>query len=151
MKLSTAREAYYAASGTASTVARQAAFAGIAVVWLFNIRTAQGFTLPVELLLAVFCFVLMLFTDLLHYFVQAVIWGTVSRHQEKKRDRERNSTGKGRPKKRPDDDGDDYEFDASPSLNWPTLCFFGIKFVLLAFGYGVLVHFLWGALTPRST
>ena len=58
----------------AGDIARQLAFAGIAVVWLFKIDSPSGFVFPVGLVRAISLFVLTLITDLAEYVIGALIW-----------------------------------------------------------------------------
>lgn len=68
MKIAVARETYYAASATASTIFRQLALAGVAVIWLL----AGGFQagtvrLDVRLLIAALAVITALALDLFQY------------------------------------------------------------------------------------
>lgn len=88
MKLSDAREQYYAHSGAASAAARQLAFAGIAVVWILATEKVVVAVNSSELRLPLLAFVATLGLDLIHYYWQATFWGIFSRSKEKKGDRE---------------------------------------------------------------
>ena len=128
MKLSTAQDAHYTHSGTASTVARQMAFAGIAIVWLFNGADLPGaITLPPPLMLATLLLALSLSFDLLQYLIATLIWSQFARRIEKKQKHRKE---------------DDRELPASPYLNWPSNFCFWAKMVLLMGAYCILAIFL---------
>ena len=131
MKLSEAREAYYSYSGNASTVARQLAFAGIAVVWLFNTKVAgQPIALPHPLLQVAFLLVVTLAFDLLQYVSASLIWGAFARRHEKQIEPHRRN--------------DDPDVDAPAYLNWPAIACFWLKLASLLIAYGWLATYLWG-------
>lgn len=136
MKLSQARESYYFNSGTASSVARQAAFAGIAIIWVFNLPTKQTvIAIPQQLqavaLLLVFCLAL----DLLQYVTSSIVWAVFSRILERKY---------------PHRLSEDPEMDAPPYLNWPCLvCFWG-KLLTLIIAYVRLAAFLLAELSGHA-
>src|SRR3546814_17392639 len=85
MRLSAARNCYYSHSGNASAAARQIAFAGIAVVWVF-IKPLADRTLnlpePLAGVLLLLCIALAL--DLLQYTTSTATCGFWSRRKEKK-------------------------------------------------------------------
>ena len=83
MKLSDYLNSYYAHTGNASTVSRQASFAGIALVWVFNTKSGNEITLPIDLLMPVLWLVISLGLDLLQYISSAFIWGVFHRVKEK--------------------------------------------------------------------
>ena len=118
MKLSEAREAYYDYSRTASTIARQLAFAGIAVIWLFRIDGSSGPALPTAFLTPLVLIVLALAFDLLHYIIGAAIWSRFGRSKELTNNQ---------------------EFDAPGWLNWPTLGLYYAKLTLVMIAYAFLV------------
>ena len=134
MKLSGARDHYYAHSGGASNAARQIAFAGIAVVWVFNQSEKNApINLPEPLLgVLLFCALSLLF-DLLQYASSALIWGFFSRSAEKRHQDQSDSTFVG---------DDDPEFKAEAWFNWPGNFCFWSKLASLAAGYGLLLDFL---------
>ena len=128
MKLSKAQETYYAQSGTASTVARQIAFAGIAVVWLFNTPVeAKRISLPEELIFVVLLLVSALALDLLQYVLASLIWSVFARRIEHRMSHRLR---------------DDPEFPASPYLNWPALACFWAKLSVVVIAYIFLARFL---------
>lgn len=120
MKREQVREAYQQRSTTASTVCRQLAFAGIAIVWLFRTNpkgpatTAQ---LDPDFIWAGLLLVIGLTLDILQYIYASAAWGILNRVLERR----------GLPR--------DHEFMVHPAINWPTLwCYWG-KLVLVATAY----------------
>lgn len=86
MSLADARDAYQFASGKAGDIARQTAFAGIAIVWILSGQTlsAGHLKVPHDLLICGLFLVAGLALDLLQYCYQALTWGIYSRHMEKR-------------------------------------------------------------------
>lgn len=121
MKIKDVREAYYFYSGKASDVARQLAFAGIAVVWIFKVEaTPTSVALPPELFKPLIAFVVTLLLDALQYAAGTLIWGIRSRLCEKERM------------------DPDKEFTVSAYLNWPALTCFCGKMVAILIGFALL-------------
>jgi hypothetical protein len=122
MNLKDAREYYYALSGKASDAARQLAFAGIAVIWVFKADAGPGkLGVPQGLHWAGLCLVVSLALDLLQYAIGSAVWASFHRLQEQK-----------------DAIAADTEFEAPRWLNWPALAFFwgkigavGIAYILI--------------------
>lgn len=133
MNLSGYRETYYGFSGSASAVTRQAAFAGIALVWIFNTRGDETITLPQELLWPTLFLVACLACDLLQYIYSAAIWGFYHRHLEKSGLKE------------------DEEIAAPKFFNWPGIGLFWGKHVFVLFGYYGLLSYLLVAIKFGST
>lgn len=133
MNLSGYRETYYGFSGSASAVTRQAAFAGIALVWIFNTRGGETITLPQELLWPTLFLVACLACDLLQYIYSAAIWGFYHRHLEKSGLKE------------------DEEITAPKFFNWPGIGLFWGKHVFVLFGYYGLLSYLLVAIKFGST
>jgi hypothetical protein len=129
VKLAAAQEAHYSHSGTASSIARQSAFAGIAIVWLFN-GSGEGsppISLPPVLLLATLLLVLTLVLDLMQYVIATLVWSWFARRIE--------TVQKHQPPEK-------QELPASPYLNWPSIgCFWG-KVATLFAAYTMLALFL---------
>ena len=125
MKLEDYRKTYYEFSGIASTVSRQAAFAGIALIWIFSNKSGPNISLPNGLLWPAYFLIIGLAFDLLQYIVAAAIWGIFHRIKEHKL-------------------GVDYVGDitAPTYLNWPTLVFFWGKVVAILIGYFLLFAFV---------
>ncbi len=84
MKLSEYRETYYEFSDKASAAARQLAFAGIAVIWIFRIEQEAGVGIEPDLLLPLALLALSLAFDLLQYITATFVWGLFQWHQERK-------------------------------------------------------------------
>ncbi len=125
MQLKDYKQSYYDHSGLSSSVTRQAAFAGIALVWIFNSSSDAAIALPRQLLVPTFFFVLSLSFDLLQYIVASAIWGLFHRIKEKQGIQ-------------PEDN-----VRAPACLNWPTLTFFWGKHVSIIIGYlGLITYFL---------
>lgn len=124
MKLSDYRQDYYLFSGQVSSVTRQAAFAGIATVWIFSSASPPSVSLPAELMLPAICFIACLLSDFLHYSVSTLIWGWFQRSKE-----------------REFGTGNDPELNAPAFYNWPAITLFWAKqlFALLGF-YFLLVY-----------
>ena len=125
MKLSNYREAYYAHTGSASSVGRQVAFAGIALIWVFNAGNAGEIALPTDLLWPALLLILGLALDLTQYVFASAIWGVFHRLKEKQLGAD-----------------PDPPVSAPPWLNWPTLfCFWG-KLVTIIVGYLFLLRYV---------
>ena len=136
MKLSEARDCYYSFSASASATARQIAFAGIAVVWVFNQPQAgQPIGLSPQLALTLFLLCASLAADLLQYTLSTAIWGFYARHKEKQL-RHRFH--------------EDPDIEPPHTLNWPGIAMFWLKLLLLFSAYIVLARFLIGAFASSS-
>ncbi|WP_300495235.1 hypothetical protein [Marinobacter sp.] len=133
MNLSGYRETYYGFSGSASAVTRQAAFAGIALVWIFNSKADETITLPQELLWPTLFLVACLACDLLQYIYSAAIWGFYHRHLEKSGVKE------------------DEEITAPKYFNWPGIGLFWSKHAFVLLGYYGLLSYLLVAIKFGST
>ena len=118
MKLEDIRDSYYSKSTNASTVIRQASFAGIALIWVFKTEYGATVTLPNELLWPTLFLTLSLAFDLLHYIVSTAIWGIYNRIKEIEH-------------------GPNYKEDIGVSkyLNWPAIFFFWGKVFFVLAGY----------------
>jgi len=133
MKLSAARECYYSHSGNASAAARQIAFAGIAVVWVFNQPQAgTPIGLPDQLTAVLLFLCIALAFDLLQYSVSAAIWGFYSRLKEKELKHKFHG---------------DPDIEPPPHLNWPGVMMFWLKLAALFMAYIFLARFLAISLT----
>lgn len=85
MKLSDYKKEYQAFSGLASERTRVAAFAGIAIIWLFKKSDANGHViLDSELFYPFVIFVLAIAADLIQYVMGYGIWYAYFRYQESK-------------------------------------------------------------------
>lgn len=118
MKLKDIRDAYSTKSTSASTVSRQASFAGIALIWVFKTQYGNTLVLPNDLLLPSLFFALSLAFDLLQYISSSAIWGVFNRIKEREY-------------------GPNYEGDIGVSkyLNWPAIFFFWGKLLFVLIGY----------------
>lgn len=117
MNLQNARDNYYFHTGKVSDIARQLAFAAIAVIWIFNAGNGTSIALPKELLQPLKLIVACLALDLFQYIFSAIIWGFFHRMKERA------------------GISDSMEFKAHPAINWPALVFFWSKPVVLACAY----------------
>ena len=125
MNLRDARENYYTFTSILSNVNRQLCFAGIAVVWILVIsKNGGGHSLPVNLPLPLWCFVLGLSFDLVHYIIASASWGIFHRHMER--------TGL----------SEDSDFQAPSWINWAPIVFFVLKVLSTLVGYGTLLGML---------
>ena len=131
MLLSEAREIKNYFTGKASDVARQLAFAGIAVIWLFK---TSDLTKPVphEYLWPLWFFLLTLLSDLLQYFYGGTAWSIFCTVREPKH----GSSGTTEIK------------DAPKSLNYVTAIFFNLKMIFMTIGYFLLLKSMWTFLRP---
>ena len=125
MELKDAREAYKTNSLKAGDVARQASFAGIALIWIFKSQKEGVFVLHNDLLWPALFFVASLALDLLQYIGATLIWGYFHREKEKEL-------------------GKDFKGDiaASKKLNWPAITFMWLKFVTVICGYAALLSYV---------
>ena len=84
MKLKDCRETFYEFSGKLSDNARNLAFAGIAIVWIFKQGENGSYSIPDALKTAMLMFVVSLSLDLLQYIWQTFIWGRFYTYKENK-------------------------------------------------------------------
>lgn len=126
MKLSEYKKDFYTFSGKASDVARAAAFAGIALIWVFKIDAKPVERPPNELLIPTGLFALALALDLLHYTTGAITWGLFHRLQEKKLA----------------EPTDDPELSHSPWLVRPLSLLFSLKLMSVMAGYGFVGKYI---------
>lgn len=75
----------------ASDSARQVAFAGIAVVWLFKVDSGSGIHLDHPLLVAGACFVIALAADLAQYLTGTIVFLALGTVREQKKGAARNA------------------------------------------------------------
>lgn len=127
MKLSGYKKAYEDLSGLASTVSRQLALAGIALIWIFKTEVKGVYCLSTTLLIPSWILIFGLTCDLLQYVCGAIIWGSFHRYHEKK-------------KAIIDDDP---FLLANPYLNWPANTLFVLKIVSVITAYIFLLNFVW--------
>jgi hypothetical protein len=128
VKLSEYKQDFYTYSGIASDVARMAAFAGIALVWVFKIDAKPVSRLPQELLVPSGFFALAIALDLLQYVAATAIWGLFHRYHERSLV---NPT-------------DDPELSHSPWLVCPLHFLFALKLISVMAGYVLVGRYLIG-------
>jgi hypothetical protein len=117
MKLQDAREHYYFHTGKVSEIARQLAFAAIAVIWLFKAEDSSSVLLPAELLQPLKLVVICLALDLLQYLMGTIGWGLFQSLKERSGVSESD------------------EFKAPRAINWAPLICFWSKIAVLAYAY----------------
>ncbi len=91
MRLSKCSEFYTTYSSKASDVARQLAFAGIGIVWVF--RSPIDGSIPPDLLLPLSLYSVTLGLDLLQYLSASLMWGRLEHKWEKKWFKEKKELG----------------------------------------------------------
>jgi len=128
LTLSDLRDTYYEATGTASGIVRQIAFAGLAFVWVFSggggKTIASQLTIPTSLVVVGLLLVITLTIDLVQYLSRSAIYGGYHLYMEK-------HTGK-------------FKGDLPSRINWfPDLCFW-LKALTLAAAYIILAWVLAG-------
>ena len=134
MTLSDARDGYYVHSGKASDIARQLAFAGIAIIWIFK-KDVNGMpTIGSSFIPATKWFIVTLGADLLQYVCAATAWGLFARWKERQ----------------PGVDAET-EFDAPSWLNWPGNAFFVTKIVCVTVAYSALSCQIWSLIQSPVT
>lgn len=121
MKREDTRKAYYWYSEKASDIARQLAFAGIAVIWVFKVDGSDGPAIANEFVWPGVLVLITLTLDLLQYAWGAAAWGVFNRKQEMKKVPEAE------------------EFEAPRQINWPTLVLFWGKLAMVAAAYVFLI------------
>jgi hypothetical protein len=127
MNLSGYKKAYEDLSGLASTVSRQLALAGIAVIWIFKAEVKGNYCLSTDLLMPSWILVFGLTCDLLQYVCGAIIWGSFHRHHEKNKSK-----------------ADDDPYLLAPHyFNWPANTFFILKIASVITAYIYLLNFIW--------
>lgn len=128
MKLQKIYDAYDSYSGKASSIVRQLAFAGIAVVWIFRIGNSNAVSaIPAALLLPLTFFVATLAADFLHYFAATIMYRLFYAYLEHTHD-----THSG-----------DKDIGGIPWwINLPGDLLFWTKCVVMVFGYAGLIAYL---------
>lgn len=111
---------------SASKIARQLAFAGIAVVWIFTIRDGGSVTMSDKLLWPSLIFVVALAADFMQYIAGSLVWFFYARHKEKKF-------------------GANFEGELTwnPKVNYIGFTFFWMKCVLVMLGYATLIRHIY--------
>lgn len=131
MLLSEAWDQKNFATGKASDIARQLAFAGIAVIWLFKTSDATK-PVPADYLWPLWLFLVALLFDLIQYLYAGIAWSAFSYI----RDGQHGSAGSTE------------IADASGWLDVPTWIFFGLKMAFMTAGYIALLTNMWAFLRP---
>ena len=121
MSLKTCWETFYNNTGSASNIARQLAFAGIAVVWIFTNTEKGTFALHNSLLWPSLLFVVALACDFLQYLSGSIVWYAFTRKKEEELGADCKE-----------------EFSWSKKLNYPGFFFFWTTCVLILVAYGFL-------------
>jgi hypothetical protein len=130
VKLADVRGAYQARSAKLSDIARQLAFAGIALVWLFRVQQKGGATvIPSQLRISAVLIGAGLVFDVLQYAAATLIWGVYGRRKELEIQRSATLTS-------------DADFEAPDWLNFPAITCLWAKVASIAVAYGFLVRFL---------
>ena len=122
MKLDKLLEAKDYYSSEASNITRQLGFAGIAIIWVFKVNTADGYRAPEELILPGLLFTIGLTCDFLHYVLASIVYKIYVSYKEKKVTRNE-------------------EFTIEPALNWPGDAMWWLKIAFIVSGYYfVILH-----------
>ena len=132
MKLSEYLDVYYKFSEKTSDLARNAAFAGIALVWVFKTDGQDVAAVPQQLILPTAMFALALCCDLLQYTIATCIWGVFHWLHE-------------RTLSSPSEDPD---LDHSPWLPRGIMLFFVLKLLCVAAAYWFVGQFVIEQLSP---
>jgi hypothetical protein len=123
MDLADVQHTYEVASAKASDIARQLAFAGVAIVWLFSGATSTDQLRVTGRLLAAGLFlVIALALDLFHVVYRAAAWGIYGRVLERR--------------------GGSRDVDAPAWINWPSIGLFSGKLVALVIAYVLIGIYL---------
>lgn len=125
MNLNDTLNNYYTHSASLSSISRQLSFAGIAVCWVFVIKSKVGFVISEELINVLLFFVCGLFFDLMQYIYASAAWGIFNSKKEKELAADTEAL-----------------FLAPKWINWPTLAFFWGKSIFVVIGYLKLFLFL---------
>jgi hypothetical protein len=129
MKLGKAWDAYYAATGTASTVVRQLSLAGFGIIYIF--RNAKTGRLPRFLLWPSIFILLTIAFDIAQYVSQSITWRRFALEQEDKH-------------KKTDDQAE--VDDPAKTINAPAEILFVLKVACATVAFGLLLAFLFGRL-----
>jgi hypothetical protein len=128
MKLQGYRESFYTFSGKASDLARQLAFAAIALIWIFKADAGGRYNIPPDLFCPGILVILTLILDLAQYCAASIIWRVFYRWKEFEGVTE------------------DTEIQHSPWLERPIWTLFVLKIVCIAAAYVLILRFLLKAL-----
>lgn len=126
MKIKELLDASYEASEKASDLSRQLAFAGIAIIWIFRVGVQSGgIQFSEEQLVPLSCFVAGLTLDLGQYVYKAIVWSALNWHHWRKH---KNNQA---------------DIEVSGYFNVPTHILFWGKVALIAYGYILLLGYIW--------
>ena len=125
MKLRDCRDAYEATSGKASDIARQLAFAGIALIWVFKIDSGGQQVVPTDLHFPARLIVIGLGLDLAQYFLHAVTYWVYFRIKEGQLNNDQKA-----------------EFTSPRLLPVPFWAIWAVKILVIAAAYGYLLCYL---------
>ncbi len=129
MKRETVLKTYQDSTTKVSELARHLAFAGIAVIWIFNKTVGSSFQIPNSLISPAILFIISLVLDICQYLYSGVAYYFLYRFG--KITIEKNS------------DGEKVEKVNKPKwMNWPKWVLFGLKLVALFGGYILLLGYL---------
>jgi hypothetical protein len=131
--LSEYKETYQRLSGKASDAARNLAFAGIALIWIFKIDTPGSPKLPYDLIFPCGLFVLTLCSDFLQYIVGTIVWGSFHCYQEKKKYAEYGSKAV----------EEDPDIDSPWYFPWFQNIFFIIKIICVLISYVMILNYIY--------
>jgi len=132
MNLKDVRTTFDTFSGKASEIVRSLALAGIAVIWVFKTDGQDGvINLPGPLWWGALAIVVAVGFDLLHYVAGSLTWGIYHWYKEQKTKTKETET-----------------FEAPDMINLGAYIFFGLKIVAIGIGYGFILTYLIGRITP---
>jgi hypothetical protein len=125
IKLSEIRKAFEEYSGRTSDLARQLAFAGIAIIWLLRVGDKTGdIKFSNSLLWPLGGFIIAVGCDLIQYLYYTIAWRIID-SAESKRDKNPNR-----------------EVSVSKRIHWIPWILFGAKIVLIIVGYIFLLRYM---------
>jgi hypothetical protein len=127
MKLSDYKKTYYEFSGLTSGVARNLAFAGIALVWIFKTEAAPTPRITQHLIIPTVLLALTLTFDLLQYIAGTCVWGFFQWYHERKLH----------------DATEDPELDSPSWLKLPQFTFFVLKLATVLSAYLFITVYIW--------
>jgi len=132
MKLSDYIDTYEEFTSIASKLSRNLCFAGIAIIWIFNVTSTQESTLPNGLFLPLLFFAVTLFFDLMQYVYGGFAYYLFYMIRRKKLK-----------------EGEEDKVDVDPpkGINIPTWTLFIIKILTLGIAYYYLIKFLFEKIT----
>lgn len=129
MKLHEAYDEYYTASGTASTIGRQLALSGVAVVWLLSGGLVKSHvTLTFRLAMALLFILIAVAIDVVQYLWATGMYSIFAHHKESQEKKEAPNTAE-------DPVLDRNIGDAWPAIVWGIWGLWMVKFGALAVGY----------------